>query len=166
MVVAYIGLGANLGDKRGNIRRALELLAGKQGIKVAEVSRLYRTAPQGIRDQPEFVNGAARMQTVLGPEQLLCELKQVERQLGRVSGLRNGPRVIDLDILLYSRLVMESRRLVIPHPRLALREFVLRPLAEIAGGACHPVLGRRIDTLWRELAGDIRNNGREHGKRK
>jgi len=166
MVVAYLGLGANLGDRRGNIRRALALLDGRQGIRVVKVSRLIETKPQGLREQPDFINGAARIETQLEPRQLLREAKRIEDELGRRPGVRHGPRQIDLDILLYSRLVVQTRDLVVPHPRLALRDFVLRPLAEIAAGARHPVLRKRIGTLWREFAEDKRNNGGEHGKGK
>ncbi len=150
MRTAYIGLGANLGDRRGNIRRALRLLAATPGVRIGRVSRLYNTKPEGYAAQPDFLNGVAAVHTKLGSRGLLRRLKEIERELGRSKGRRNGPRLIDLDLLLYSRTELRCRGLIIPHPRLQQRGFVLRPMAEIAAGVIHPVSRKRMGTLWRE----------------
>ena len=149
--VAYIGLGSNLGDKRRNIRCALRLLGDVSGVKLGAVSRLRRSKPEGYAAQPDFFNGAVRIETSLAPRELLGRLKGIEAELGRRKTSRNGPRLIDLDLLLYSRVVTRGKSLILPHPRLHLRGFALQPLAEIAPGAVHPVLRKRIGTLWREL---------------
>ncbi len=151
MRTAYIGLGANIGDRRGNIRRALRLLSTTPGVRVSRVSRLYSTKPEGYSAQPDFLNGVAAIHTELDPWGLLRRLKEIERELGRRKGHRNGPRLIDLDLLLYSRLKLRRRGLIIPHPRLQQRGFVLRPLVDIASGVVHPGLRKRMGTLWREF---------------
>jgi 2-amino-4-hydroxy-6-hydroxymethyldihydropteridine diphosphokinase len=129
---AYIGLGANLGEPEEAIRRALSLLAAVPGLEVTAVSRLRETVPVGYLDQPRFLNGAARVETVLGPQALLTVLLEVERELGRVrGGPRFGPRTIDLDPLLYGDQLVDEPGLTVPHPRLHERRFALEPLAEL-----------------------------------
>lgn len=131
MPLVHIGLGSNLGDREASIRRALELLDGPQ-IAVERVSTLRETDPVGYEHQPRFLNGAAALRTELSPPELLERLQAVELELGRDrSGPRYGPRTIDLDLLLYGDEVVEEDDLVIPHPRLAERAFVLEPLAEL-----------------------------------
>lgn len=149
----YVGLGANLGDRKATIRRALELLAAEPGIDVAAVSTLRETAPVGYLDQPPFLNGAAVLETELPPRELLDRLLAVERALGRVraSGPRLGPRPIDLDLLLYGDEVVDEPGLTVPHPRLAERRFVLEPLAELDPGLTLPD-GRSVREL---LAGEL-----------
>jgi 2-amino-4-hydroxy-6-hydroxymethyldihydropteridine diphosphokinase len=128
----YIGLGANLGDREATIRRALELLDEDPEIELAAVSTLRETDPVGYEDQPRFLNGAAALGTELGPRALLERLLAVERRLGRVrSGPRFGPRMIDLDLLLYDGQIVSEPGLEIPHPRLHERAFVLEPLSEL-----------------------------------
>jgi 2-amino-4-hydroxy-6-hydroxymethyldihydropteridine diphosphokinase len=127
---AYIGIGANLGDPEQQVRSAISALRAL-GI-VAGVSSLYRTAPWGNPDQPDFVNAAVALDTKLAPRALLDALKEIERKLGREPGERWGPRRIDLDILAYGDLQIVEDDLVIPHPHLASRAFALVPLAEIA----------------------------------
>jgi 2-amino-4-hydroxy-6-hydroxymethyldihydropteridine diphosphokinase len=145
---AYVGLGANLGDREATIRRAVELLDATAGIEVAAVSTLRETDPVGYADQPRFLNGAAVLVTRLGPQALLGRLLAVERELGRVrgEGPRFGPRTIDLDLLLYGDEVLDEPGLVVPHPRLADRRFVLEPLHELDPRLRLPD-GRRVSEL-------------------
>ena len=128
-----MGLGANLGDREATIRRAVELLAATPGIELVAVSTLRETDPVGYADQPRFLNGVAALETELAPRGLLDRLLAVERELGRVrgEGPRFGPRTIDLDLLLYGDEVVEKPGLVVPHPRLTDRQFVLEPLHEL-----------------------------------
>ena len=145
---AYVGLGSNLGDREATMRRAVELLAATAGIEVVAVSTLRETDPVGYADQPRFLNGAAALVTELGPRALLDRLLAVERELGRArdEGPRFGPRTIDLDLLLYEDEVVDEPGLVLPHPRLAERRFVLEPLHELDPGLRLPD-GRRVSTL-------------------
>jgi 2-amino-4-hydroxy-6-hydroxymethyldihydropteridine diphosphokinase len=145
---AYVGLGANLGDREATIRRALELLAADPGIEVVAVSTLRETEPVGYTDQPPFLNGAAALETDLSPRALLHRLLAVEQELGRVRGLgpRFGPRTIDLDLLLYGAEVVDEPGLTVPHPRLAERSFALEPLYELDPGLSLPD-GRRVRDL-------------------
>ena len=132
MTRAYVGLGANLGDREATIRRALVLLGERPGVKIVLVSMLRETAPVGLVDQPAFLNGVAMVETTLAAESLLAELLAVELELGRVRpGLRNGPRTIDLDLLLYGDEVVDQPGLTVPHPRLHERAFALEPLVEL-----------------------------------
>jgi 2-amino-4-hydroxy-6-hydroxymethyldihydropteridine diphosphokinase len=135
MSLVYVGLGSNLGDREGTIRRALELLAAGGDLEIEAVSSLRETDPVGYEDQPRFLNGAAALRTQLNPQEVLERLQDVERQLGRDrSGPRFGPRTIDLDLLLYDGERLDEPGLRIPHPRLAERRFVLEPLAELDSG--------------------------------
>ena len=139
---AYVGLGANLGDLETTLRRALELIDGRPGIRVSAVSTLRETDPVGYLDQPRFLNGAARLETDLPPRALLDALLDVERELGRErTGPRFGPRTVDLDLLLYGELELEEDGLTVPHPRLHERRFALEPLAELAPGLVVPGRG-------------------------
>lgn len=146
MAEIYIGLGSNVGDKQGNLRVALKVLTSDRGAAVTlrAVSSLYRTEPVGFLDQDWFLNAAAQIETQLNPRELLNRLIAIERELGRVRTMRNGPRTIDLDILLWEDLIINEDDLVIPHPRLQDRFFVLEPLVEIAPDVRHPVLGMTI----------------------
>jgi 2-amino-4-hydroxy-6-hydroxymethyldihydropteridine diphosphokinase len=128
----FVGIGSNLGDRKAHIRRALELLASEPGIEVEQISQIRETDPVGVVDQPRFLNAAARLTTDLEPRALLDRLLAVEQALGRVrTGVRYGPRTIDLDLLLYGDRVVDEPGLRVPHPRLAERRFVLEPLAEL-----------------------------------
>lgn len=127
---AYIGLGTNLGDRWQNLALALEYLE-KRGIVIDALSSVYETEPQGVVDQPWFLNMAARIKTDLSPHSLLEVILDIEAQMGRVRLERWGPRIIDLDILLYEKVVLKVPDLQIPHPRLTERAFVLIPLLEI-----------------------------------
>lgn len=132
MTRAYVGLGTNLGDRAAMLRAAVEQLSGEPGISVVAVSSVRETDPVGIVDQPPFLNGAAAVETDLGPRDLLERLLAVERRLGRTrEGPRFGPRTIDLDLLLYGDEEIDEPGLQVPHPRLHERTFALEPLAEL-----------------------------------
>jgi 2-amino-4-hydroxy-6-hydroxymethyldihydropteridine diphosphokinase len=131
MPSVYIGLGSNLGDRRRAIEDALRLLDAHQGIDVVAVSRIRETDPVGVVDQPRFLNAAARLETDLPPRILLDRLLGVERELGRVRVERYGPRIIDLDLLLYGDGVVDEPGLRVPHPHLHERRFVLEPLNDL-----------------------------------
>lgn len=146
---AYVGLGGNIGERELNLQRALELLDAEEGIEVVAVSRFRETAPVGYLDQPPFLNAACAIETDLPPRELLGRLLAVERALGRErAGPRFGPRVIDLDLLLYADRVVEEDGLVVPHARLHERRFVLEPLAELDPELALPD-GRRLQDLLR-----------------
>lgn len=148
MARAYVGLGSNLGDREAALRSALELL----GEDVVAVSTLRETEPVGYLDQPAFLNAAAALETALEPHALLERLLAVERELGRTrDGPRFGPRTIDLDLLLYEDRVIDEPGLVVPHPRMAERRFVLEPLAELDPDLAVPGRGRVADLLARLL---------------
>jgi len=141
----YLGLGTNLGDRAENLRTALARLT--EVVRVTAVSSVYETEPWGIREQPRFLNMAVGGVTELEPEALLAAVKNIEREMGRTDGVRYGPRLIDIDILLYDDRIVSMHGLVIPHPRLAERAFVLVPLAEIAGDVVPPGFDESVATL-------------------
>jgi len=132
MARVFLGLGSNIGEREANLRRAIELLDGHPQIEVRRVSSFYETAPVGYTDQPSFLNAVAEVETSLRPRELLDAALEMEGRMGRVRTIRWGPRVIDIDILLYDNERVDEEALQIPHPRMMEREFVLRPLAEIA----------------------------------
>jgi len=150
MFLAYIGVGSNLGNRHENCLRAVELLE-KKGFIVQKCSSLYETEPWGVNDQPRFINMAVQIETTLGPDELLGLLKNIEKEIGRQDTSHWGPRVIDLDILLFNALVLNEENLSIPHPLLHEREFALRPLNEIAPDVIHPVFRMTIDELTQKL---------------
>lgn len=154
--IAYIGLGSNMGDKKTNCRRALELL--EAGCRVLKVSSFYRTEPVGYKDQDEFINAVAEVETERPPRELLRLCNEIEDALGRSREVRWGPRTIDLDILLYGDSIVHEHGpdLTIPHPLLAERRFFLEPLAEIAPRARHPLLGKTAAAMLDELGNQHR----------
>ena len=153
MTVAYIGIGSNVGDRVENLRQALEHLDGIMSLE--RLSATYETAPRYVLDQPPFLNMAVGGDTPLEPLLLLEKLKKFEVDIGRVpTEERYGPRAIDLDILFYGSDVVNEPGLSIPHPLMAEREFVLRPLADIAPNFRHPVMGRSVAEILSMLEGE------------
>ena len=142
MTRAYVALGANLGDRERTLRAAVDALAAEDGIEVVAVSTLRETEPVGVGEQPRFLNGAAELETTLTSRELLARLLAVEQRFGRirVPG-EQGPRTLDLDLLLYGGEVIDEPGLTVPHPRLHERRFVLEPLAELAPGLLVPGRG-------------------------
>ena len=146
MSIAYIALGSNLGDKEANLRQALKMLLVK-GLQIRSVSSFFKTEPDGVTDQPEFINAVACVKTDLAPEKLLKLLLDTELEMGRVRLRHWGERNIDLDLLLYDDLIYYSEKLVLPHPDMQNRLFVLQPLSEIAADKIHPVYKKVFRTF-------------------
>ena len=150
---AYLGLGTNLGDRDQNLAQAVNALNAGPELAVLRTSGIYETAPWGLTNQPDFLNTAAEISTTLSPRQLLDRIKDLEHQLGREAGPRFGPRLIDIDILLFGDLVVDEPDLRIPHASLHLRAFALVPLAELTPDSVHPVLGITIAKLAGQVDG-------------
>ncbi|OHE57396.1 MAG: 2-amino-4-hydroxy-6-hydroxymethyldihydropteridine diphosphokinase [Thermodesulfovibrio sp. RBG_19FT_COMBO_42_12] len=154
MSIAYIGIGSNLGDREKNCLHAIELLQ-KKVITVKKRSSLYETEPWGLKDQPYFINMVIEIETALEPKELLRLLKDMEREMGRKESSKWGPRRIDLDILLFDDIILNEDTLKIPHPLMHERDFVLRPLCEIAPEKRHPVLNLTMEELMQKLPNQI-----------
>ncbi|MQY77114.1 MAG: 2-amino-4-hydroxy-6-hydroxymethyldihydropteridine diphosphokinase, partial [Spirochaeta sp.] len=146
-----LSLGANLGNRQGNILQALQYMRARADIN--GISSFYETEPVGHVEQPKFINIACSLETELPPRELLSFLKWIEKRVGRRETFRNGPRSIDLDIIFYDDLVIDDDGLTIPHPRLQERAFVLLPLAEIAAEKIHPVLKTSVSELLEKIDG-------------
>jgi 2-amino-4-hydroxy-6-hydroxymethyldihydropteridine diphosphokinase len=151
--VVYLALGSNLGDRRANLAAAVARL--REQLAIEAISSLYETEPAYVEQQPRFLNAALCARTTLDPVGLLAFVKRIERELGRVVGQRFGPRLVDIDVLLYGDLTLDTHALAIPHPRMAERPFVLAPLAEIAAELVPPGWHESIG----ERAGVVRGHG-------
>ena len=153
--IVYLALGTNLGDRLANLKQAIASLTPQMEVKTK--SQVYETAPWGYEDQPKFLNQVVKAKTYLDAEPLLKHLKRLEVALGRKESFPNGPRLIDMDILFYDDLVLEMPSLIIPHPRLHERCFVLLPLMDIAPDLVHPVNDKSV----REMAAQCNMDGIE-----
>ena len=150
--VVYISVGSNLGDKLENCRRAIAALAATPKIRITGRSRFYQTEPVDFSAQDWFVNGVIRIKSTLGPFEVLERLQALQRAAGRpADSLRFGPRVLDLDLLMYDQMVLEDPRLTLPHPRMHRRRFVLQPFCDIDPEVVHPLLGKDMRSLLSEL---------------
>ena len=145
--LAYVGLGSNLEDPVRQVRRGFEELARLPGTRLLKRSSFYRTAPVGKADQPDFVNAVAVLESMLAPTDLLGHLLAIEARHGRVRAERNGPRTLDLDLLLFGQQIIRATGLEVPHPRMHERAFVLMPLAEVSPEAVIPGHGRVVDLV-------------------
>ncbi len=147
--IVHIALGSNLGDRAANLVRATELMS--EVIRITAESSIYETPPWGVIDQPRFLNQVIKGCTTLAPMNLLYELKAIEKLMGRRESVRYGPRIIDLDILLYGDRVIQYNRLQVPHPRMLERAFVLVPLAEVSPGLVIPGCGQAVENLLKQV---------------
>ena len=145
----YLALGTNLGDREANLSRARNLLSDK--VNIINASPIYITPPWGYEDQPDFLNQVLEVHTKLTPRSLLRFLQKIETKMGRLKTFRNGPRLIDIDILFYGQRVIKGSKLRIPHPRLHERAFVLVPLKDIAPDFIHPILRLTVETMLSKL---------------
>jgi len=148
-VTVYLGLGSNMGNRKDNLDKGLEFLSHR--AQIGQVSSIYDTTPEGDVEQPRFLNLTCQILTRLAPMELLTLVKGIESKLGRTPAEPNTPRPLDIDILFYADQIVDSPKLVIPHPRLAERDFILVPLAEIAPDLVHPVSGKTIKELLQGL---------------
>lgn len=151
MPVVYLGIGSNLGIREDNCLMAISLLE-ENGLKIIKRSAMHETTPWGVKDQPKFINMAIEAETDISPLELLSLIKKIEGDMGRQPAVKWGPRVIDIDILLYGDKLLCEADLTIPHPLMQEREFVLRPLSEIAPDIMHPVLGKTMKELFDAIA--------------
>lgn len=146
----FVGLGSNLGDRAAHIEAACARLRDHPAIELVRRTELAETAPWGVEDQPAFLNAVAELRTTLAPEELLRALQRIERDLGRTPSRRWGPREIDLDILLFGDRVVEGPQLVVPHPRLTERRFVLDQLLDLDPGLAHPRTGEPLSSFSKQ----------------
>ena len=152
METAYISIGSNIGDKLDNCKKSVISIEAKTRSKIIAVSDFYKTEPVDYMDQDWFVNGVIKIETSQSPTELLKNLRSLEIEAGRIEKkIRFGPRVLDLDILLYSDVILNLPDLVIPHPRMHKRCFVLKPLCDIDSGIVHPIINKDVKQLLREL---------------
>lgn len=145
MNIAYVSIGTNMGDRAGYLKQAVEYLREMDQMGSVEMSSIYETSPVGVTDQADFLNMVVRVSTSFSSEELLVVCQKIEQQLGRVRTIRWGPRTADLDILLYNNDMIETETLVVPHPRMRERAFVLIPLMEISPELVDPTTGRRYE---------------------
>jgi len=147
--IVYIALGSNLGDRLANLKAAINNFPPQ--LEVLQKSNIYETPPWGITDQPTFLNQVVKAETYMQPEPLLHHLKRLEAALGRQPGVQNGPRLIDLDILFFDDLILDSPRLKLPHPRMHERAFVLVPLADLEPTLIHTALNQSVSDLLKAV---------------
>ena len=150
MAIVYLGLGTNLGDKAANLHAAVHLISGKIG-KVISLSSFYATAPWGFESENSFLNAAICVETSLSPLEVLHRTQEIERTLGRTHKSTGGiyhDRIIDIDLLLYNKKIIQTPELTIPHPLMLQRDFVMNPLVEIAPDVVHPVFGKKLSALF------------------
>ncbi|AZO94820.1 2-amino-4-hydroxy-6-hydroxymethyldihydropteridine diphosphokinase [Halocella sp. SP3-1] len=150
-VTTYIGLGSNIGNREENLNQAVDMLRNAAGIKVTAVSTYFNTAPVGYMEQPDFLNAVVEASIDFTVYELLELCRNIEKKLKRERITHWGPRTIDVDILIFGDLILEDEMLIIPHPRMHEREFVLKPLNEIAPGVIHPVCNKSISKLYNEI---------------
>jgi len=153
-IICYIGIGSNLGDSLKNCKYAVENISRIKGIDLTAVSSFYRTQPVGIENQNYFTNAVVEIKTSLLAPNLLRELQNIENDMGRERDVKGGPRIIDLDLLFYGQNVIRERDLIVPHPEIQKRRFVLEPLCEIASYFIHPSFGISIRGLKDRLSDD------------
>lgn len=159
MSIAYIGIGSNLGDRGENVETAICRMRLEKELKVLRISSIYESDPLGVTDQPQFLNGVVEVETSLPPRDLLRRLLVLETHLGRKRSIQGGPRIMDLDLLLYDKVVMREGDLTLPHPEMHRRKFVLLPLLELVPEITHPQLKRPLKEFLRSL-----NRDRSHGR--
>jgi 2-amino-4-hydroxy-6-hydroxymethyldihydropteridine diphosphokinase len=151
-IICYIGIGSNVGDSLSNCRHAIEKISRTNGIKLQTVSSLYKTEPVGIKTQAFFINAVVEIKTAFSPQGLLQALQNIENRMGREREVKGGPRIIDLDLLFYGQNIISENELIIPHPEIHKRRFVLEPLCEIASYFIHPSYGVSIRGLRDRLS--------------
>lgn len=154
----FLGIGSNLGDRQMNLAAAIQLLDSVQDVRVVKRSPIYETAPYGYTEQPAFLNGCLEIETLYTPQELLTLLHEIEHKLGRTREIHWGPRTLDLDILFYDQLVLDEPDLQIPHIDLPNREFVLKPLSDIAGTYRHPLLHQTVNEMLAAINNKKDNN--------
>lgn len=151
----FISIGSNMGDKYANCIRGIEHINKLHKTEVVQIANFYRTEPVDYKDQDWFVNSALKVETELDPQELMVSLKKIEQELGQYEkSVRFGPRIIDLDIIFYQDMVINTEKLTIPHPRMHKRCFVLKPLCDIASEIIHPVLGDSAKELLKDVEND------------
>lgn len=150
-MIAYIGIGTNIGDRFANIKTAIDYLKAEEKIVSLSVSSLYETEPVGYSEQPEFINGVIKIETGYSLRELFLFLKNIEKKMGRVKTVKYGPRIIDLDILFYENVIYVDLDIKVPHPHLHKRAFVLYPFSELAKDYIHPLYLESIESLINSL---------------
>jgi 2-amino-4-hydroxy-6-hydroxymethyldihydropteridine diphosphokinase len=153
-VICFIGIGSNLGDSLRNCKTAIEFISRIRGLELQTVSSFYKTEPVGIEAQNFFINAVVEIRTILSPTSLFEALQEIEKNMGRERKIKGGPRVIDLDLLFYGQNVVNEADLIIPHPEIQKRRFVLEPLSEIASYFIHPAFGISVHGLKNRLTDD------------